>query len=68
MNKIKEYVAYIKLMQPMGKARLILLGLEVFLILVVAGVGLQAISMVYVISMVIISTLYVVVVILDTLK
>ena len=68
MKKIKEYIALFKLLQPLGKVRLLMLGIEVFLVLIIAGVGLQAISMIYVMVMILVSAFYVVVVIIDTLS
>ena len=55
-------------MQPLGKARIAMLGIEVSMVILLAGFGLSYISIVYVIFAVLASTFYVVIVVIETFK
>ena len=67
-DRLKEFIELAKLIQPMGKWRLGLLGIEVFVILLVSGIILEKICIAYIIITAILSVLYVITVLIVTLN
>lgn len=67
-DRLREIKEKLKLIQPLGKIRLVILGIEVFLLLLIFGVLIEYMCIKYIIVVFLLSAIYVLIILIDTLN